>query len=363
MNQLEQTNAAPVPGRLGQGTAVEQSRAVAEVQAAIVVAQQCPRSLQAAVAMMRESCQQRGLAERAFYRYSRGGQTVTGASVHLARELARCWGNLQYGLAELRRDDEYGESEMQAWAWDVQTNTRSSQTFIVPHKRDVKGGPKKLVDLRDIYENNANNGARRLREAIFSILPPWFSEEAKELCDKTLQDGGGRPLPRRIADAVALFEGLGVALDRMEQNIGRPSDKWTVHDVVKLGTTYKSVQRGEIALEDEFPPERLTVAEVQRVAAPAPATPVAAVLAGTPGPAQPVEAAPTPEADSFTKPLTPWQESWEKVVGEARRLEWDKDRTYVEFQKRNNFPVSESSNEHLNDFAEYLQTLAAAGVA
>jgi hypothetical protein len=254
------------PARIGQGTAVEQSRAVAEVQAAIVVAQQCPRNVQAAVAEMRQSCQQKGLAERAFFRYSRGGSTVSGPSVHLARELARCWGNIQYGLAELRRDDEYGESEMQAFAWDVQTNARSSQAFIVPHKRDVKGGPKKLVDLRDIYENNANNGARRLREAIFSVLPAWFVEEAKDICTRTITDGGGRPLPQRIADAIRLFEGLGVTADRIEQKLGRQSGRWTEFDVAQLGVTYKSVQRGEVTIDEEFPPEVVTVAEIAKPA-------------------------------------------------------------------------------------------------
>jgi hypothetical protein len=98
---------------IGQATAVEQARAVAEVQGAIVVAQQCPRSSPTPSPQMRESCAQKGLAERAFFRYSRGGGQITGPSVHLARELARCWGNMQYGIAELRRDDAKGESEMQ----------------------------------------------------------------------------------------------------------------------------------------------------------------------------------------------------------------------------------------------------------
>ena len=52
-----------------QATAVEQARAVAEVQAAVIVAQQVPRVLSIAVEMMRESCRQPGLAERAFYKF------------------------------------------------------------------------------------------------------------------------------------------------------------------------------------------------------------------------------------------------------------------------------------------------------
>ncbi|WP_263165450.1 hypothetical protein [Streptomyces sp. SCSIO ZS0520] len=253
---------APSPARIGQGTAVEQSRAAAEVQAAVVVAQQCPRNIQAALAEMRESCRQPYLADRAFFRYSRAGSTITGPSVHLARELARVWGNVQYGLVELRRDDEYGQSEMQAFAWDVQTNSRNSSTFVVPHRRDTKHGVKELKDMRDIYENNANNGARRVREAIFAILPPWFVEEAKDLCNRTLQDGGGKPLARRIADAVKAFEGLGITAGRIETKLGRPSDQWTEHDVAQLGVIHQSLQRGEVTADEEFPAPRVTAEEI-----------------------------------------------------------------------------------------------------
>lgn len=262
---------AVVPTRIGQGTAVEQSRAVAEVQAAIVVAQQCPRDINSAIAEMRQSCQQMFLAERAFFRYSRGSGTITGASVHLARELARCWGNIQYGLVEMRRDDEFGQSEMQAFAWDVEKNSRNSSTFIVPHKRDQKGGPKQLTDMRDIYENNANNGARRVREAIFAILPPWFVEEAKQICTRTLADGGGKPLPQRIADAIRAFEGIGVIQDRIETKLGRPSGKWTEHDVAQLLVAFQSINRGEVTADEEFPLPRVTVDEIKQQQAATPA--------------------------------------------------------------------------------------------
>lgn len=256
---MQSAQPIPMPTRVGQGTAVEQSRAVAEVQAAIVVAQQCPRDISGAVAQMRESARQKGLADRAFYRFPRAGQTVTGPSVHLARELARCWGNVQYGVSELRRDDEAGQSEMQAWAWDVQTNTRSSSTFIVPHKRDTrKGGPKPLTDMRDVYENNANNGARRLREAIFSVLPPWFVEEAKDLCSQTISDGGGQSVQQRAADAIAAFENTGVTREQLETKLARKVASWTHHDIAQLEVIYTSLSRGEVTRDEEFPPERIT---------------------------------------------------------------------------------------------------------
>ena len=254
------------PSRVGQATAVEQSRAIAEVHAAIVVAQQCPRDVQQAIRDMRDSCRQRALADRAFFRYSRGDGPVTGPSIHLARELGRCWGNIQWGINEMRRDDEYGQSEMQAWAWDVQTNARSSNTFIVPHRRDTRNGPKTLTDQRDIYENNANNAARRLREAIFAVLPTWFVEEAKDICNQTLNDGGGKPLPKRIEEALNGFALMSVTEAQLEEKLGVPVAKWTERDVAQLGVIYKSIQRGETRKDEEFPsdhaPARVTVNEI-----------------------------------------------------------------------------------------------------
>ncbi len=246
-----------LPARVGQATAVEQSRAIAEVQAAVIVAQQCPRSVPLAIAAMEEACAQIELAARAFFSYQRAGETVNGPSVHLARELARTWGNIQHGITELARDDARGESEMQAWAWDVQTNTRSSNTFIVPHKRDTKKGVRELTDMRDIYENNANNGARRLREAIFSVLPAWYSARAQALCQATIENGGGRPLAQRIADAVKAFERYRVSPARLAAKFGHAGiGELTASDVAQLGVIYDSLKQGTVTVDDEFEPEQ-----------------------------------------------------------------------------------------------------------
>jgi hypothetical protein len=293
------------PSRLGQATAVEQSRAIAEVQAAIVVAQQCPRDITRAERAMRQSCGQKSLAERAFYRYPRGkddnGKTIyiSGPSVQLARELARCFGNVQYGVAELLRDDSYGQSEMLAFAWDVETNTRASSTFINPHRRDTKKGVKVLTDMRDIYENNANNGARRLREMIFSILPAWFTEDATAACYETIAaDDSGVPIGDRVARAIEGFASRKVTAAQLEQKLGAPSAKWSPHDLAQLSVIYRSIMRGEIRVEDEFPAaaQRVTAAEITGQQAAQDAGPAAEGPAPAAGPGPKPKGQPAPPA-------------------------------------------------------------------
>lgn len=298
MVPVDHLRAVAGPTRVGQGTAVEQSRAVAEVQAAVLVAQQMPRSVERAEADMRRACSEYALASRAFYRFRRGGQNVSGPTIQLARELARCWGNIDYGIAELRRDDDAAQSEMKAWAWDQETNARPSTTFIVPHMRDKDGGPERLASLRDIYENNANAGARRLREQILAVLPVWYVEAAKDLCVSTLEAGDGRPLAERIDRAVATFAELGVTEARLVARLGRPRHQWSARDLGELTVVASSIRSGEATIADEFPadPERVTLDEIATT--PATSAAVDAVLVTDGPPANAAEAAALARAEA-----------------------------------------------------------------
>lgn len=300
MNQIAPFEASAPARPASQATLVEQSRAVAEVQASVVVAMRQPRDVQAAIAEMRQVCRIQEMAERAFFRFNRGGQ-VTGETVHLARELARIWGNINFGLVELSRDDANRTSEMMAYAWDLQTNARAQTTFIVPHVRDTKGGAKPLTDVRDIYENNANMGARRLREQIFAVLPVWFREEAAALCQDTLEKGGDKPLPTRIADCEAAFASINITRAQMEKRQGRPAAQWTAQDVAALRVVFTSIKRGEVQAAEEFPPDAL--------APPPGADPLEQASAGQapatspPAAADPIEAITNPDARDGVRKL------------------------------------------------------------
>ncbi|WP_199562104.1 hypothetical protein [Micromonospora deserti] len=261
------TPAAVVPPAATQTTAVEQARAVAEVAAAVQVAQQNPRDMGRAWAEMKAACGRLGLASRAFYSVRNRG---SGPSVHLARELARIWGNLDHGVHELHRDDERGMSEIRAYAWDQQTNVRSSRTFQVPHARMSNGQRKPLVDLQDVYLNNQNIGARAVREAIFTVLPADFVAEAQDLCRQTIERGDGKPLVDRVTDMVTAFAGIGVRVLQIEDRLGRKRGQWTAADVADLGVVFQSIRRGELSVDDEFP-ARVTGDEITAQAAAAPA--------------------------------------------------------------------------------------------
>ncbi len=272
LDQIGQRTTVRTPQTVGQATAVEQARAVAEVAAAVQVARQFPRDLDMVRADMEQACSSYALARRAFYAVRNRGE---GRSVHLARELARIWGNFQSGVHELRRDDAAGESEVQAFAWDVQANTRSTRTFISPHARMKDGKRQPLVDLQDIYLSNQNTGARAVRECIFAALPDWLVEDADRLCRATLEAGDGKGLASRRQEALAAFARGSVTEAQLVTRVGRPVDQWTAQDVASLEVLFDSLRNGETTREEAFgEQQRVTAAEIvggTQAAAPPPA--------------------------------------------------------------------------------------------
>lgn len=241
---------ANAPGINAGAVTIESSRAVAEAQGKLVIAKQFPRNEQLAYAKAMEACKRKSLAEKAMYSYPRSGSTISGPSIRLAEELARCWGNIDFGIKELSQKD--GESEMQAYCWDMETNTMSSQTFVVAHVRDTRKGQVKLTEQRDIYENNANMAGRRLRARILAVLPPDLVEAAVNECKKTLAGNNDTPLIDRINNMVVAFKKFGVKIDTIEKRLNRKIDTMTAEDISEYIGIYNSLKDGNSSVSDWF---------------------------------------------------------------------------------------------------------------
>ena len=254
-------NMMPQFNDINQGTvAIEASRAIAEAQGKLVIAKRFPRNEVAAYAKAMEACQRPSMAAKAFYSFPRGGQTVEGPTIRFAEELARCWGNIDYGIKELSQDD--GKSEMQAYAWDLETNAQSVQNFTNPHTREKTDKKTKTVTMetlksqRDIYENNANMATRRLRSRILAILPSWFVEDAIEECKKTLAGQNDLPLVDRVKKMVVQFAKFGVTQEQIERRLKRKIDTMTAEDFVEYIGIYNAIKGGDSKIADWFEAEK-----------------------------------------------------------------------------------------------------------
>lgn len=241
---------------INQGTiAIEASRAVAEAQGKLIIAKRFPRDEIQAYNKITQACQRKGVAEKAFFSFNRGGSVVSGPTIRFAEELARCWGNMDFGIKELSQDD--GKSEMQAFAWDLETNTISSQNFTNPHIREKSGRSVKLTSQRDIYEINANMGARRLRSRILAILPTDLVDMAIEECKKTLAGNNDEPLIDRVKKMIVAFGKIGVTQEQIETRLKRKVDTMTVDDFTDYIGIYNAIKQGESKIADWFEAEKV----------------------------------------------------------------------------------------------------------
>ena len=241
---------------INQGTvAIEASRAIAEAQGKLVIAKRFPRDEVAAFAKAMEACQRPAMAEKAFYSFPRGGPKVEGPTIRFAEELARCWGNIDYGIKELSQD--YGKSEMQAYAWDLETNAQSVQNFTNPHQREVGKKMQTLTSQRDIYENNANMATRRLRSRILAILPSWFVEECIAECKRTIAGNNDTPLIDRVKKMVLQFAKLGVTQEQIEARLKHKVDTMTIDDFTDYIGIYNAIKNGESKVADWFEAEKV----------------------------------------------------------------------------------------------------------
>ncbi len=220
---------------------VSESRAVAEVQASYVIAKKFPRDENAAYMRIMKACERPLLAEQSMYAYPRGGQLVTGASIRLAEALAQSWGNIDCGVREVSQSD--GMSVAEAYAIDLETNTRVVKTFHVPHTRDTKQGKKRLTDSRDIYELVANQGARRLRACILGVIPGDVVDAAVARCGKTLESSDV-PMADQIRKLIQAFDEIGVKTEHIEKRLGHKLDATIPQEIVTLRGIYKSIKDG-----------------------------------------------------------------------------------------------------------------------
>lgn len=245
------------------------ARAVAEIQAAVVMAKRFPRDPKACIQEILTACERPGLAEIATYSFPKGknpdgsDKQVTGPSIHLALEIARQWGNLECGLREIESGDGY--SMIQAFCWDIQTNLRRVIAFKVRHWRDTKQGGYELTGARDIYEITANQGNRRLRSCILGVIPTDIVDMAVKQVHKTMNTKE-QVTPEKIAAMVAAFADVGVTKDMLESKIGRKVDLMPAQTMIGLRKAYQSIKDGYSSISEHFPmPESVDVVTVDCV--------------------------------------------------------------------------------------------------
>ena len=231
---------------------IESARAIQEVQAAMIIAKRFRRNQNESHTKIMKACERYSLADKATYLYPRGDTTVKGPSIRLAEVIAQNWDNLHFGIRELSQS--VGRSEAEAFAWDMENNTRQTKIFQVPHVRySKKKGNVSLSDPRDIYEHVANLGARRMRACILGLIPGDIVEDALAQCEKTLREGNKKkPLQDRIRIMLKSFSDIGVNQDMIENRLDHKVDTIIEDELIELNNIGRSITDNMSSREEWF---------------------------------------------------------------------------------------------------------------
>lgn len=245
-------------------TEIEVERAVAEAKIAMLVAKQLPRDENLAFERLLKSCLRPSFAEKAVWKISNRGQ---GGGVRLAEEIARVWGNLKHGYIEHSHDN--GQSVVEGFAWDLETNTYALQRLVIEHVRfSNSGGKTELTNPDDVRGAIAKTASKMVRNCIFALIPADIKEQAVDACfntnKKAISDWG-----KELKEIIEIFsERYGVTAAQIEHLLGKRVTEMNLDDVADLKLLRESLKSGEARVGDVFS----SVAEINQAIIKEPAT-------------------------------------------------------------------------------------------
>jgi hypothetical protein len=250
----------------------EAERARAEIQAAVVLAHKNPRDEARVFEKVLNMMQRQSMAERASYKKPRGNSSITGPSVHLARAVARCWGNIESGFRVTDEDHEY--VSMSAHAHDLESNSRVvlEDRFKKSVPRKIKGETHWVEPTEEALRELKNRrGAYLERNCLLKLLPPDLIDDAMEVASDTLlKIAAGQKKQSRDETVKALIQNFakhGVSVFQLEDYMGHSVAKITDEEVACMREIYFSLKSGEAIPPEIFASEEEIKEKMSAVAA------------------------------------------------------------------------------------------------
>lgn len=248
------------------GAITKASEARSEMEAAVVMARNYPRDEARAAHKMHMSAWRVSFAEEALYSFPRGGTQVEGPSVRLAREMARCWGNLRHSIQVVSIDEDF--VHVRGRAWDMETNTlaENETKFKRLQQRKGRGGVTQWVepDERDMRELVSRHGAVCVRNAILQLMPYDVVEDMLNACKETTTKAATSGLAEeegRVANLRSLeawFKQHGVTKAMLEQRLGHDLAGLTAAEYTELKRIGFTLRDGAATPGDYFEAARAT---------------------------------------------------------------------------------------------------------
>lgn len=250
-------------------TAAVIERERAELETACTMAARFPRQRVSVDEACLAMCETPALARPkggAWYAFPRGGKTITGPTVKLARAMAARWGHVSSGVRVLARTEEHVHIE--AFAHDRQTGVRFSfeDFFPILVQRKQGKGPDAVTvmvvpDERDTRGLIARRGAYLERNCLLKLMPP----ELVEACMDAARRAAGRQIAKTLeverVETLRAWKAMGISKARLEERLGCSLEETSGDQLAEMEALYMGIASKETTLAAVFPPKSAEVDE------------------------------------------------------------------------------------------------------
>ena len=251
----------PVVSSLSIGEA--QALSEGEIKASVFLARSFPRNEMEAYSKVMETCGRTSFAATATYSFPRGGTLVQGASIDLAREIARNWKNIIYGYI-IVFDDEHKRS-IRCWAFDTENNIRTTTDDTFEKLIYRKSGGWIIPDERDLRELTSRKAAIGVRNCLLQLFPKDIIEDAMVRSKETLKAGAKQDPKGTMKTLVLWFQGYGVDVPMLEKYLEHSLDTITADEVADLHGIAEAIKDGTAKVKEFFGVQKQKVEEEQPV--------------------------------------------------------------------------------------------------
>jgi len=183
------------------------------------------------------------------YSVPRGGKAITGPSVHLAKILAQCWGNMRIEAKVIEVGDKHVTS--QAVAFDLENNV----AIKVEVKRSIMTRSGRMNDDMIVVTGNAGNSIA-LRNAILSVIPKAIVDKVYNSAKSTITgdiSDATKLLKRRKQVVDGLIQTYGLTEKEILSPIGKAAiDHVTADDIVVLIGIGQAIKDGDTTVDEAF---------------------------------------------------------------------------------------------------------------
>jgi hypothetical protein len=226
----------------------QQDKAHIDIQ--VATAKQYPRNLKRSVenAIAIVSMDQ-ATAATCTYSLPRGGKSISGPSVHLAKILAQVWGNLRVEAKVISVDATTITS--QAVAFDLENNL----AIKVEVKRSIMTRSGRMNEDMQVVTGNAANSIA-LRNAVLSVIPRAVVDKVYNAAKQTIT-GDTSDAQKLIARRKQVFDALRDTYSVTEKEVlaavGKAAiDHITSDDLVVIIGIGQAIKDGDTTVESAF---------------------------------------------------------------------------------------------------------------